>query len=71
MKKENYIPEGNFNEIIDDLINKNQNEAKSQNRRRNLEYVDNEPGVQEESVFEKTENGIKMNLNIKNDIGFG
>ena len=69
MKKEIYISDGSFNEIVDFIINDESNitETKARNLIEEAETI----GVFEENVFQKSIYNINMTLNFKNDIGLG
>ena len=68
MKKEIYIKEGTFKEIVDTLINEENNKTEN-NIRFLMEEYDENIGVDEKSIFSKSIYNINMTLNIKNDLG--
>ena len=70
MKKENYISEGSFEGILEDIIKENNNTDNNSLRHLTDEKLET-PGVNEQSVFSKSIYNIKMALNLKNDIGLG
>ena len=70
MKKETYIPDGKFDEILE-FIMKDDNNS-SENNIRNLEEESLEPtGICEETVFQKTIYNINLTMDFQNDIGLG
>ena len=71
MKKENYISEGSFKEIVDILTSEEDNNEENNIRFLNeVEDIEN-PGVYEGNVFSNKIYNINMDLNFKNDIGLG
>ena len=70
MKKENYISDGSFEEILEFLM-AGDNITENKVTRNLMEENSEIPGVFEENVFTKTIYNINMTLNYKNDMGLG
>ena len=70
LEKDNYISDGSFGEILDFIMKAEDNNTKS-NIRNLIEISDENPGINEEQLFSKTQYDINMTLNMKNDLGFG
>ena len=78
MNKEIYLKDGGFQEIVNDFLSGEANKKTAKANVRNLHSIESmegnnkkEPGVQEENFFNKTAMGVKVDLNIKNDVGLG
>ena len=70
MKKETYISDGKFDEILEFIMKDDDNS--SENNIRNLKEEDLEPtGICEETVFQKTIYNINLTMDFQNDIGLG
>ena len=73
MNKEEYLTDGGFQQVVNDLINVKNDELNTQSNIRYLreEAKMEELGIKAEKFFQKTEYGIPVNLTIENDVGLG
>ena len=70
MKKESYISDGNFEEILDFIMKDEDENSQSNIRNLKEENVDSS-GISEGNLFQKTIYNINLTLNLQNDIGLG
>ena len=70
MKKESYISDGKFEEILE-FIMKDEDQSSENNFRYLMEDILEPKGISEETVFQKTIYNINMTLDFQNDLGLG